>query len=195
VSAPAERAVVAALAPLDRRAFLRLAGGVAASGLLPTGCGRMPEGLLPPPDRLPRVLSLRSYATFQAFTMRLVGPRGAAAIAAREIDPAAAADAWVFRLPALGMALGQALALLEWGVWPLLPKLRPFTSLDAAGQDRVLEDLVRSRMDVKRDLYKGLKSLATLTTFGHPVARAWLGHPGPFSAEGIRAAMTWSPEP
>jgi hypothetical protein len=195
VSAPRDEALAEALAPLHRRAFLRLAGGALALGLVPSGCGGQPEALAPPPGRALQILSLRSYATFQAFAMRLVGPRGAVAIAAGEVDPAGAADEWVARLPALGAALGQGLALLEWGVWPLLPKLRPFTALDGPAQDRVLEDLARSRMDVKRDLYKGLKSLATLTTFSQPAARGWVGHPGLFSAEGIRQAMTYPLEP
>src|SRR5690606_7624895 len=129
--------------------------------------------------------STRGYATFQAFAMRLAGPRGAAAIAGGSLDPAGAADAWVARLPALGDALGQGLALLEWGVWPLLPKLRPFTSLDPVGQDRVMADLLRSRMVLKRDLYKGLKSLATLTLYAAPAARPLVGFPGPFDGPGI----------
>src|SRR5690606_7934629 len=125
-------------AALDRRGLLRAAGVLAAAGLLPTGCGGVPPALAPPPGRVLHALSTRGYATFQAFAMRLAGPRGAAAIAGGSLDPAGAADGWVARLPALGDALGQGLALLEWGVWPLLPKLRPFTSLDPVGQDRVM---------------------------------------------------------
>jgi len=176
-----------ALAALDRRAFLRLTGALAATGLLPAGCGGVAPELAPPTEL--QALSPRGYATFQAFAMALAGPRAAAAIAARELDPAAAADAWVARLPALGAALGQGLALLEWGVWPLLPKWAPFTGLDLAGRERVLEDLQRSRLAVKRDLYKGLKSLATLAVYAQPAARRLTGFPGPFDAAGIATAM------
>src|SRR5690554_5082175 len=91
--------------------------------------------------------------------------------------------------PELARVLGQGLAVLEWGVWPLLPKLRPFTALDPEGQERVIEDLLRSRMDLKRDLYRGLKSLATLVVYGDPAVRARLGHPGPFDAAAIARAM------
>jgi hypothetical protein len=196
VTAPgSQEATREALARLDRRGFLRLAGGLAAAGLLPTGCGgepwRVPAALAPPGDLRLESLSPRGYATFQAFAMRLAGPSAAAAIAARELDPAAAADRWVARLPARGGALGKGLAALEWGVWPLLPKWRPFTALDGVAQDQVIEDLSRSRMDAKRDLYRGLKSLATLVVYTDPAARAWIGHPGPFDAAGIRAAMAW----
>ena len=183
-------AVTEPFAALDRRAFLRLAGAVAATGLVPTGCGGVPAQLAPPPDLVLGVLSPRAYATFQSFAMRCVGPRGAEAIQARRIDPARAADLWVARLPAVAGPLVQGLWLLEWGVAPLVAKWRPFTALDGAGQDRVLEDLMRSRLDWKRDLFKGLKSLAMLVTYAAPESRALDGYPGPFDAAGITAAMT-----
>jgi hypothetical protein len=189
VSAP-EAAAAASLAALDRRAFLRLAAVAAGTGLLPTGCGGVPPVLAPPPDAVLGVLSPRAYATFQAVAMRCVGPRGAEAIQARRIDPARAADLWVARLPALAGPLVQGLWMLEWGVAPLVAKWRPFTALDGAGQDRVLEDLMRSRLDLKRDLFKGLKSLSMLVTYSTPASRALDGYPGPFDAAGIRAAMT-----
>jgi hypothetical protein len=188
--ARAAAAAEAALATLDRRAFLRSVAVLAAAGLVPAGCGGVPPALAPAPDRALLALSPRAYATFQAFAMRLAGPRAAAAIAAGALDPAGAADAWVARLPALGGALGQGLALLEWGVWPLLPKLRPFTGLDPGAQDRVIGNLQRSRLAVKRDLYRGLKSLATLGVFSAPAARSLVGFPGPFDGPGIAMAMS-----
>jgi hypothetical protein len=198
VSRPADEAtswasVAESFAALDRRAFLRLAGAVAATGLLPSGCGGVPAPLAPPADLTLGVLSPRAYATFQAFAMRCVGPRGAEAIRTRRIDPACAADAWVARLPSLSGPLVQGLWLLEWGVAPLVAKWRPFTALDGDAQDRVLEDLMRSRLDTKRDLFKGLKSLALLTYYADPASRAAIGYPGPFDAAGITAAMTYEP--
>jgi hypothetical protein len=189
VNPPTPERIVADWAALDRRGLLRAAGVLVAAGVLPTGCGGIPRGLAPPPDPPLAVLSPRGYATFQAFAMRLAGPRVAAAIAAGSLDPAAAADAWSVRLPAVGAALGQGLALLEWGVWPVLPKWATFTALAPTAQDRVIEDLQRSRWAWKRDLYKGLKSLATLAVFTAPAARPLVGFPGPFDAEGIAAAM------
>jgi len=183
-------AVAEPFAALDRRAFLRLAGGVAAAGLPPTGCGGVPAELAPPPDLALGVLSPRAYATFTAVAMRCVGPRGAEVIRTRRIDPARAADLWVARLPAVAGPLVSGLWLLEWGVAPLVAKWRPFTALDGAGQDRVLEDLMRSRLDLKRDLFKGLKSLSMLVTYSAPESRALVGYPGPFDAAGITAAMT-----
>jgi len=189
-SAPLPPDVAEPFARLNRRSFLRLAGGLAATGLLPTGCGGVPPALAPSSDLVLGVLSPRAYATFTAVAMRCVGPRGAEAIQARRIDPARAADLWVARLPALAGPLVQGLWLLEWGVAPLVAKWRPFTALDGAGQDRVLEDLMRSRLDLKRDLFKGLKSLSMLVTYSAPESRALVGYPGPFDAAGIAAAMT-----
>ena len=185
-------AVVEPFGRLDRRGFLRFAGVLAAAGALPSGCRRVPAELNPPGGVDLQVLSPRAYATFQAVAMRCVGPRGAEAIQARRIDPARAADAWVARLPALAGPLVQALWVLEWGVAPLVAKWRPFTALDGPGQDRVLEDLMRSRLGVKRDLFKGLKSLAMLTFYADPASRAQVGHPGAFDAAGIAAAMTYT---
>ena len=178
---------------LDRRGFLRFAGLLAGAGVLPAGCGGVPSELNPPGGVDLQVLSPRSYATFQAVAMRCVGPRGAEGIRARRIDPARAADAWVARLPALADPLVQALGVLEWGVAPLLAKWRPFTALDGASQDRVLEDLMRSRLELKRDLFKGLKSLSMLTFYSDPASRAEVGYPGAFDAAGIAAAMTYAP--
>jgi len=95
----------------------------------------------------------------------------------------------VARLPALGGALAQGLVVLEWGVWPLLPKWRPFTGLAGVAQDRVFENLQQSRSNWKQDLYHGLKSLGMLVIYAQPQARTLVGRPGPFDREGIAAAM------
>ncbi len=178
-----------ALAPLQRRAFLRFAGVVAATTLLPSGCSAVSSDLRPLSADTLSVLSPRAYATFQAFSMRLAGPGLAREIRARNLDPAGVADAWVARRPALGDALGQGLVVLEWAVWPLLPKWRPFTSLHDTGQDRVLASLAASRMDLLRDLYRGLKSLATLALYTQPAVRRSLGAPDPFDVPGIALAL------
>jgi len=186
--------VIEPFARLDRRGFLRFAAALAATGMLPAGCGGVPAQLNPPAGVDLQVLSPRSYATFQAVAMRCVGPRGAEVIRAGRIDPARAADLWVARLPALAGPLVQALWVLEWGVAPLVAKWRPFTALDGASQDRVLEDLMRSRLDLKRDLFKGLKSLSMLTFYSDPASRALDGYPGAFDAAGIVAAMKYEPD-
>jgi hypothetical protein len=185
-----DRAAQASLARLDRRTFLRAAGVVLGAGVLPTGCGGVPPEIQPPPGVTLARFSARGYATFQAVAMRMVGPQGAEAIRARQIDPAHAADQWAVRMPALAGPLLQGLGLVEWGVVPLVAKWRPFTALDGAAQDAVLEDLMRSRLDLKRDLFKGLRSLAMLGFYSNARARTAVGHPGALAAAGITLAMS-----
>ena len=173
---------------LDRRAFLRLAAIATAAGLLPSGCGRVPPAVAPPPGHTLAVLSPRAYATFTTVACRVVGSAGAELIAARKIDVGSAADAWLARTPALATPITQALAVLEFGVWPLLRKLRPFTALDGDAQDVVLDDLMRARLDLKSAMFQGLRSLSLLSFYSSPVSRALTGYPGPFGNE--RVAIT-----
>ena len=109
--------------------------------MLPAGCGRVPGPLAPAPDVTLAVLRPRAYATFTAAAMRLVGPPGAALIGRRTVDVGRLADGLLARSPTLAGPLAQALTVLEFGVWPLLAKVRPFTA-SAAAQDAVLADLV-----------------------------------------------------
>jgi len=174
-----------AAATLDRRAFLRLAAVATAAGLLPSGCGNVPAALAPSPDRELAVLSPRAYATFTAVALRVVGPAGAELIATRAIDAGAAADAWLARTPALATPITQGLAVLEFGVWPLLSKARTFTALDGDARDRVLDDLMRSRLDIKAALFPGLRALSLLTFYSSPASRMLTGYPGPFGNERV----------
>jgi hypothetical protein len=177
-----------AAATLDRRAFLRLAAVSMAAGLLPSGCGNLPPALVPSSGRKLAVLSPRAYATFTAVALRVVGPRGAELIETRAVDVGAAADAWLARTPALATPITQALAVIEFGVWPLVSKLRPFTSLDGGAQDAVLDDLMRSRLDLKGAMFQGLRALSLLSFYSSPTSRALTGYPGPFGNE--RVAIT-----
>ncbi len=186
-----------ALAPLDRRGFLKLAGAAAAVGRRPTGCGGQPAWLRPATDIPLAVLSERGYAVFTAATMRIVGPAGERAIRAGAIVPGRTADAWLTGLPELGATLGSALLALEYACFPLLPKLRPFTRLDPGAQDAVLHDLMVSGIDLKRDLFKGVKSLACLSFYADPASRPLVSYPGPLGgghAALLQEAMTYDPD-
>jgi hypothetical protein len=112
-------------------------------------------------------------------------------VADRRVDPARTTDAWLARVPELRAPVQQALLLLELAPWPLLPKLRPFTALEPAAQDAVLDDLMRSRLELKRALFKGVKGFACLSFYAAPEARALTGYPGPFGGgtDAGRAAM------
>jgi len=187
-----------ALAPLDRRAFLRLAGAALTGALAPTGCARaVPAWMRPPPELALRALSERGYSVLAAATARLVGGTGADWIVEGRLRPAATADAWLASTPALAGPLAQGLAVLEWAVFPLVGKLRPFTALDPEAQDAVLAELMTSRVGLKRDLFRGLRSVAYLTFYADPAVRPLIGHPGPFGrgAVSIADAMTYELTP
>jgi hypothetical protein len=177
-----------AAAALDRRAFLKAAGAVAAAGLLPAGCGGVPDLLAPPPDLRLAVLSPRAYATLNAAGARIVGPQGAALIERRTVDAAALADQLLAGSPTLARPLSQGLAVLEFGVWPLVAKLRPFTSLSAEAQDHVLADLAASHLETKRALYGGVRALVLSMFYGAPATRLLSGYPGPFGLGAVTIA-------
>lgn len=171
---------------VGRRPLLQLVGLGIVAGVLPAGCSRVPPALAAPSTL--RVLSSRTYAVFTAAAMRLVGPRGAALIADRAVDVGSLADAWLERAPALAGPLGQALLLLEFGPWPLMGKLRPFTTLDADAQDAVLAECMTSRLETKRAVFRGIRSLALLTFYGSPATRPLTGYPGPFGTGSVTIA-------
>jgi hypothetical protein len=178
--------LAAAGAALDRRAFLRLLGIAGGVGILPSGCTGVPEALAP--GTALRTLSPRTYAVLSAAAMRIVGPRGATLIADRTVDVGLLADGWLARMPALAGPIGQALLLLEFGVWPVLGKVRPFTALDGAAQDAVLGECMTSRLELKRAVFRGVRSLVLLTFYGAPATRALTGFPGPFGNDAVTIA-------
>jgi hypothetical protein len=187
-------ALADAVAPLSRRRFLALVGAVAASGLLPTGCaGDRPAWQRPPADRALAHLTPRQYAVLAAAIARLVGGAGAGWIADGRVAPAATADAWLGSQPALAGPLGRGLLLLEFGVYPLVAKVRPFTALAPEGQDAVLGDLAGSELALKRTLWRGLRTLAFLTFYADPAVRPLIHHPGPFGRGEVTIAdaMRW----
>ena len=182
-----------ALLPLSRRRFLTLIGVLGASGLLPAGCGGGKPALPAEVVASLRTFSPHSYRVFNAAAQRFAGEPGAALIRDGRVDPARTSDAWLARTPALGERLHQALLLLEFGIHPLVAKLRPFTSLHGEAQDAVLDDLMRYSMDFKRDLFKGFKSSIYLAFYSDPETRALVSYPGPFGGGGgsIQDAMTY----
>ena len=198
-----QREIDAAAAPfedlcaLDRRAFLRWVGAAAGAGLLPSGCGGAPPRLAPPPGLELRFLTPRGYAVLTAAAQRVVGPRGAALIEQRAVDPGAAVDRFLASAPALADPLSRALWVLEFGVFPLLGKWRPFSALGGEAQDAILAELMGSRLALKRMLFKGVKSLALFGFYADPAGHAAIGYPvggGPGGA-GVEDAMSYDLAP
>jgi len=189
VVAATESSVASALSALDRRAFLRLAGAVTAAGYWPLGCLPVKNEIGPPPEVALTQLTPRTYAVFQAAAGRLLGPGPAELIQRGVVNPAQIADAWLARLPELAPPLRAGLLVLEFAPFPFVRKLRPFTALSPSAQDAVLADLMRSSVDWKRTLFKGIKSFACLTFYSAAPSRALTGYPGPFGGRGGAGAI------
>lgn len=170
---------------LGRRDVFRLAALATAAGLVPTGCGGVPEALRPGGGTSLAVLTPRTYAVLTAATMRIVGPTGAELVARRTVDAGRVADGWLAGTPAVAGQLRTALLALEFGVPPLAWKVRPFTRLVPAAQDAVLDGMMRSRWDLARRLFGGVRSLALLAFYGSPASRAVTGYPGPFGSDEV----------
>lgn len=181
----------ATLAALDRRTFLRISGAIAALGLLPSGCGS--SALAPPADLALAHLSPRSYATFQAAALTILGREPAAIVRSGAVDPARLADAWLTRAPALAAPLQQGLLVLEFAPWPLLPKYSRFSVMTDEARVPVVAHLAASTTDWKRALFAGLKSLACMTFYSASPSRAVSHYPGPFGKGpgGIEDAMRY----
>lgn len=171
------RAAIDAISALDRRGFLKLAGLVAAAGVFPVGCRDASPPLAPPPDLELVHLTPRTYAVFTAATARIVGPSGAQQIASGRLQPGARAEAFLASAPTLAPTLRQALLALEFGVPPLLAKLRPFTALSGEAQDAILRELIDSLFASKRLLFGGVRSLALLACYGDPLGLSWIDYP------------------
>jgi hypothetical protein len=118
----------------------------------------------------------------------MVGPRGAVLVADRTIDVGMLADAFLARTPTVAGPLGQALLLLEFGVWPLVGKMRPFTALAGAAQDAVLDECMTSRLETKRAVFRGIRGLVMLAFYGSPASRTLTGFPGPFGSDAVTIA-------
>jgi hypothetical protein len=179
------RETEAAARALGRRDLLRLVALAAGAGLVPAGCGGLPEALGPGAGPPLRVLTPRTYAVLTAATMRIVGPTGADLVARRVVDAGRVADRWLAGAPAVAGQLGTALTTLELAVPPLAWKLRPFTRLSAPDQDAVLDGMMRSRWDLARRLFGGVRSLALLAFYGSPASRVVTGYPGPFGNDEV----------
>jgi hypothetical protein len=130
-----------------------------------------------------RVLDARGFQVMAAIAARVVTVEGA--------DPAAIAqgadDALSRAAPEAQADLRKVLVLFENALPGLLfdGRARPFTQLDAAAQDRVLEAWRESRLVIRRGAYQALRKLCLAVHYGEP--RTWrdLRYPGPPQLGGL----------
>jgi hypothetical protein len=80
--------------------------------------------------------------------------------------------------PELAGPLGRALLALELGLPPLVWKLAPFSALPGPERDRVLRELAGSRWELKRALFRGVRSVALLGFYGSAACQPVSRYPG-----------------
>lgn len=150
---------------------------LAVGGLAVTGQRTVPRA----PARPLRALDPVAFSVLAAVADRLIdAPPGAPTPASLEL--AETIDEALAKMGPLAAAeVSRVLMLLESPIAGLLMdgRPRPFTALDAAGQDAVLEAWRTSRWTLRRQAYKALDLLVAAAYFGHPASYASTGYPGP----------------
>lgn len=191
---------------MNRRTLLRrglLGGALLAVGsgtalaLWPTRRTHVPTGPL-------LVLDERAFAVLAAIAARVV-----VAPAADPVDIAHVIDRALARaVPEARADVRQLLALFDNALAGALldGRLRPFTALDADGQDAVLRAWRDSRLVLRRSGYKALRNLCATSFYRQEKAWAQAGYDGPpawllavqaaqLAAEKSRGTPALAPEP
>jgi hypothetical protein len=183
----------------SRRAFLRSGlVGVAVLGVSGLGLALQRTKLAPTPKEGLRVLTPEQYSILTAVAARTCPPRASEpgkppspGTGPDGIDVALLADRLLELLDDdVKAGVGLALNVLESSVAGALffERTAPFTQLSPEDQDRVLLAFARSKVALRRTIYRSVSGLTGVLYFGDP--RAWpsVGYPGPPSPAGLRTA-------
>jgi hypothetical protein len=167
----------------SRRTLLKrgvLGGALLAAGgagfLALRGGKRVP----PPPDGL-RVFSEAEFAVLDALAHRLVAPLPGWPTV-EEVGVARAVDRIAERVePSAQVELKQLLGLFDNALAGFVfgGRTEPFTALDGAAQDRVLEEWRDSRVALRRTGYNALRTLVLAGYYQSPLTWKPIGYPGP----------------
>jgi hypothetical protein len=167
----------------SRRTLLKR--GVVGGALLAAGGAgllafRAGKRVPPPPDGL-RVFSEAQFAVLDALAHRLVAPL-AGWPTVEEVGVARAVDRIAERLePSAQAELKQLLGLFDNALAGFVfgGRSQPFTALDAAAQDTVLEEWRDSRIALRRTGYNALRTLVLAGYYQSPLTWKPIGYPGP----------------
>lgn len=174
----------------SRRALLRSGLiGIAVLGVSGLGLALQRTKLLPTPKDGLRVLTPEQYAILSAIAARTCPASPGAS--ADGIDVALITDRLMELLDDdVRAGFGLALNVIESGVAGALffERTAPFTQLSPEDQDRVLLAFARSKVPLRRTIYRSVSGLTGAMYYGDP--RSWpsVGYPGPPSPAGLRAA-------
>jgi hypothetical protein len=163
---------------VNRRRFLRLSlGGSAllfAAGVL----GRHLGGYSVPELTRNKLVafSLKEYAIFRAVAARIVDGAGDSAPTADELEVALRVDAYVSQMPPpIRGDISALLQLLEHSS----AIFSRFTALSPEAQDAALRAWESSRLDVRRQGFQALRSLAFMGYWRHDRTWPLIGYTGP----------------
>jgi len=165
-----------------RRTLLRvglLGGAVLAAGGI--GIGLQSTAPTPLPETL-QALSPRAYQILVALADTVCPGNGGSLPAASEIGVPSSVDTYVATLsPIAQRQIEQALGLLESPLAGLFleGRIRPFTRLDPAQREAVLEGWRAHRLELLRSAYVALRNLVVTAYYVHPIVHAGIGYPGP----------------
>ena len=163
---------------MDRRSFLKkglLGGAVLVLG--GAGIALQPTRRFASPTAALQVLDDRGFQVMAAIAARIVSFEGVDVVAVtHRVDEALACAA-----PEAQTDIAKVLGLFENALPGLLldGRARPFTQLDSAAQDRVLEAWRDSRLVLRRSAYQALRKLCLGACYGDPAMWRAIRYPGP----------------
>jgi hypothetical protein len=168
---------------LKRSAFTALALGAGGLSAALGGCARYapPEGPL-------RTFSPKEFAVLRAWVARLA-PAGPGEPGAEALGIAARMDAEFAAWPkALQDDFKQLLNVFEDFALPLSGFWGRFTEWGPEKQDRYLADWMSSGLQIKRQGFSAVKTIAMFFVYARDEAWAGTGYPGPFDPRFRRPA-------
>ncbi|MGO9828768.1 MAG: gluconate 2-dehydrogenase subunit 3 family protein [Myxococcaceae bacterium] len=179
----------------SRRSLLKR--GLVGSALLAAGgagfLALRPGKRVPLPAGGLQVFSEREYSTLDALARRLIGTLpGWPSV--DEVGVAQAVDRIAQRTePSAQAELKQLLGLFDNALAGFLfgGRTEPFTALDAAAQDRVLEEWRDSSVAIRRTGYDALRTLVLAGYFQSPLTWKPIGYPGPDESFYEPGAPVW----
>lgn len=169
---------------MKRRSFLKkglIGGAILALG----GAGLFfyPTKHVAEPTRPLKVLDDRAFQVLVAIARRVVTVQGADPIAiAEKVDESLLATP-----PEARADLNKLLGLFESALSGLVfdGRPRPFTRLDGAAQDRVLEQWRDSSVTLRRGGYQALRKLCLAGHYGNEASWKGIHYPGPPNTGGF----------
>lgn len=171
------------LPEMSRRVFLRrsirAAGALAALPALGAACGPGERGA-PAPEGL-RVLDADDHRVLAAVADVFVPEGGAFEPGASAVDLATRIDAFLAdEPPGVLSGLRSALGLVEWVGGPYAGHWGRFSSLGREARSDVLAAGVRSRLELPRAIFAGLKQLCLFVFYAQDASWPGLGYAGPW---------------